>query len=258
MALNCLEHRLWPRWPRKQNTCRPHREGKVQAISQPISEEEFCHAEKAVFARDLQNCLRIALSADHHIVLKMNTCLRLPCAARRVQPERYIVFCRGRRLQFTRTATDQIFEIEISRRFCRSYDNDGFPKPQLFARNFCDQRQERLADDRYASARIVQQIPVIGRLQQGVHRNRYGSYLDGAEEARRELRRVEQEQQNPLFHPNTELLQTIAHLIDAMEKLAVREADLTAFDSDLLGPPFLDVAINEMSSGVELVRQQDR
>ena len=72
MPLNHFENVLRPWRARHQNACAAHRQREVQPIAQSVSKKQFSHAEAAILLGHVQNALRVALGAHHHVVLQVH------------------------------------------------------------------------------------------------------------------------------------------------------------------------------------------
>ncbi len=89
------------------------------------------------------------------------------------------------------------------------------------------------------------------RLGLGVDRNGYGADFDGAEEGVKEFGCVQQQQEDALLGADAEVAEGVTRAISALEELLVSDNLFAAFDGDVLGAAFEDVAIHEMGGDVE-------
>src|SRR5215813_15050914 len=81
--------------------------------------------------------------------------------------------------------------------------------------------QESFANDQDASPRIVQDVFIFRRLEQGIDGNGNGADLDPAKEAVDKLRRIEEQNADPLFLSHTQPFERMAGPIDALKELPV-------------------------------------
>src|SRR3982751_122226 len=123
-------------------------------------------------------------------MLQVNTCLGESRGPGGVQPKGGIIFAGALRLQFRRGIVDPVFEMN-SVMPVGPKDNDVFQVAKLSFRNGFNLRIKRLADNGYARPRVVQQVFVVGRLEEGVDLNGHGADLDCSKKTSCEIRRVE-------------------------------------------------------------------
>ena len=147
----------------------------------------------------------------------------------------------------------------LSRRRQPPDDDHVLEVGQFGARDALKLGKQRRADDQHAGARIVEDVAILGGLPQRVDRNRHRADLDRAEEAAGEVRRIEQQQRDPLFPPHAEMVaQRAAGAVDALQQLLKRDALVAALDGDLRAAAFADVAIDKMRGDVEDVGEGHR
>ena len=109
-----------------------------------------------------------------------------------------------------------------------------------------------------ACARVVENICVLVRSQEGVSGNGDRADLDNAEEAGQKVRTVREQENNPLLQPNTKLAKRIASPVGSIEQLLIAYLLITALNGNLASPAFEDVTIHEKGCGTERLRQSDQ
>ena len=74
--------------------------------------------------RSSENAFRIALRADHHVMLQMDTGFRKSCGARGVEPECCVILTGELRVELGRILLDKFGEVQgSSRRFLPNHDD---------------------------------------------------------------------------------------------------------------------------------------
>ena len=263
MAFYRGEHVLRGGRPRPQDGGGPDGKREIEAVSEAVGEEQLGHAEAAVGLGDLEDPARVELGAEDHVVVQVDAALGQARAARGVEPEGGVVPPGGRRGELGRLGAHE--RGKGARPLgCLSHHHDLEEEGQLAPGNGQDLWEQAFADDGHARSRVVQEVKVVGGLEQGVHGNRYGADLDRAEEAVGELRDVGEEEQDPLFPANAEdPAQRVAHPVDAGQDFVVGHPGRAALDGDLPPATFRHVPIDEVGRGVERlgnvqVRRQER
>src|SRR5580658_2840071 len=117
-------------------------------------------------------------------------------------------------------------------------------------------RQKRLADQSNARAAVVENVFVVLRLCLRVDGYGDSADLDRAEEGVKELRRIQEQEENTLFGTNAEGEQGRADAVGSFEQLLIGDLLVAALDGDLRPAAFLDVAIHEVCGDIERFRQR--
>src|SRR5438093_6159185 len=76
---------------RHQNGAGAYSGREIEAIAQTVGEEQLRGGEGRVIGRNPQSALGVALQAMHHVMVRVDSCFWPARAARRVQPEGWIV-----------------------------------------------------------------------------------------------------------------------------------------------------------------------
>ena len=125
---------------------------------------------------------------------------------------------------------------------------------QTFAGNLHEERSERLVDDRYAGAGVVQQVFVFVGAEQGADRNRDGTDLDGAKETIGKFGDVGEQKEDPFFHADSQGgFQAAAEAVYSVAELGVSDLVVAAFDGSAVGAAFEEVPVYEVFGSVEVI-----
>lgn len=92
------------------------------------------------------------------------------------------------------------------------------------------------------------------RLGLRVDGNGDGADFDGTEEGVKEFGGIGQQEEHAFFGADAEVAKGIAGAVGALEELMVTDALLTAFNGDVIGAAFEDVAVHEVGGDVEELR----
>src|ERR1051326_1630520 len=108
--------------------------------------------------------------------------------------------------------------------------------------------------DEYAGAAVIQVINKILHLRTGIYWNRYGANLYRAEKCCDELSAVRHRKQNPVLGLESERAQSVPAAVDHLRQLIVTEHAPIFIDGDIAAATLFQIAINEITGQVELVR----
>lgn len=139
----------------------------------------------------------------------------------------------------------------------RSYDDD-VAQVLEFCQDWLYLRPERGMDEEGARATVIEHVDVVIGAQHGIDGNGDGSYFDGAKEGCGELRGVEQQERDALFHLNTQVEEAIAGTVAEFRDLGVRVGRSLVQDGGFGTSSLVQVAIQESSCSVELFWYGDR
>ena len=84
---------------------------KIASVAETVSEEQARDTVAAIVLVHVEDALGIELGANDHVVVKMDTAFGGAGAARRVEPERGIVFAGGLGGEIGRGLVEQVAEI---------------------------------------------------------------------------------------------------------------------------------------------------
>ena len=139
-------------------------------------------------------------------------------------------------------------------------DDDVAQVAQPVAWDGLQLRQQRLADDDHAGTRVVQDVLVVGWLEQRAGGDGHRADLDRAEESVGILGAIQQQQQHALFDAHLQLcFERVAEAVHALEHLPVGDLLVArvGLDSHVVAAPFGYVSIDEIRSYIkELTRRR--
>ena len=111
---------------------------------------------------------------------------------------------------------------------------------------------QRSAQDDDARRRVAEDVVVFRRGPSRVQGHRDGADLDGTEEGGNHLRQIEHQQQDTFFRPDAELVpEGVPRPVDLLLKFAIRQPAAVALDCNRFRSSFVDMAVDEVGSGVE-------
>ena len=113
--------------------------------------------------------------------------------------------------------------------------------------------QQRRGDHQHLGPAVVQQVLVVGRLQERIERDGDRADLDRAEEREHALGRVGQDDGHALFHANTQVDQGVAQPVDPFLKVAVGNRLLAAEDGGLAAASRRHVRVDQGRCRVESI-----
>src|SRR5437879_1169232 len=131
-------------------------------------------------------------------------------------------------------------------------------KTQSSIGNRLQLRIKRIADNRHSCPGIIQHVFVVGGLQQSVDRDGHGSNLNRAEKTGGKFRGIEQQEEYAFLDAHLKLAKSVADAVDALMELPVSNMEVSAFDSDFSPTSFRKVAIDKISSSIELIWEETR
>ena len=150
---------------------------------------------------------------------------------------------------------DEARPIQASKARCRR--TPGRPRPRgagsAPAPAPAPPRQQGLRDDQDLGPAVLQEVQVVGRPQQCVHRHRDRPDLDGAPERGEELGRVQEQGEDALLGLHPEVAQGVAGAVDQRLQLAIGEGALLVEERDRARSALLHVPIHEVAGGVEAI-----
>ena len=113
-------------------------------------------------------------------------------------------------------------------------------------------------DEEGARAAVIEHVDVVIGAQHGIDGDGDGSYFDGAKEGCGELRGVEQQKRDALFHLNTQVEETIADAVTEFGDLGVRVGRSLIKDGGFSASTLEQAAIQEGGCSVEMFWYGDR
>ena len=241
------------RWPGPEDGGRTNRKGKRQGVAQTVGKEKLGHRERPIRGRDPQDSLRVADHGVHDVVMQMHGALGKAGCAGGVEPERGVVLA-GLFDFEQRGVREQTIEPDHVGGVCGPIDDEVVEIRQLVPRNDAQLRQQCLADDRGGGPGIVEHVPVILALQQGVGRNRYRTDLLGAKKAVDKSGGIEQEQQYAFLATDAQGTETVGQAAGAIRDLRVGDRLIATEDRRLASASFANVPIDQVVSDVKRVR----
>ena len=238
--------------PAQRMLVAPDREREVHAVAQAVREEELRHAEASIPLVDAEHAARIVLGAHDHVVLEMHAALRVPRSARRIQPERRGVAAGRLRLEHGRRVGHELLEADRAAVVHVFAGDDDMAYGRTGPDGFVRFSVQRSAQDDDARRRVAEDVVVFRRGPSRVQGHRDGADLDGTEEGGNHLRQIEHQQQDTFFRPDAELVpEGVPRPVDLLLKFAIRQPAAVALDCNRFRSSFVDMAVDEVGSGVE-------
>ena len=159
---NDIEDAFWLGWTGEQDAGASNGQWKIESVAQPICEKELRNTKEAVVFAGVENLLRVAFRAYHHIVLQMHTGLGPSCAPGRIQPESSIVFAGGSRFQIAGRIANPAVKRSRSGSFVAD-DDDFLEGIAVAVGDLLQMWEEGVCNNCNPRSRIVKQILVISR-----------------------------------------------------------------------------------------------
>lgn len=140
---------------------------------------------------------------------------------------------------------------------CSANENDFTEIVKILTRDGLELSKQALADDGHPGLTVIEDVFVIMRFRLCIHRHGDSANFDCAEKGIEEFGRVEQQEEHAVFLMDAKTPQGVAGAVGTLKQLLICDAMVGAFDSDVLGAAFEDVAIHEIRGDVEILRQRD-
>jgi hypothetical protein len=112
-------------------------------------------------------------------------------------------------------------------------------------------RKQGIGDQHHSRLSVIENVFVLGRLEQSVGGDRYGADLNGPEEDIEKFGAIPQDQHDSFPRPNLELAQEVTRPVRPLQQLLVTDKLVTAFQSGFDAASFADIAIHKMRGGVK-------